>query len=753
MARTSRSRRRETLVWLLLLGMAATACQSLLAAAPTSEGEQLAAAFESLAEQIPAHLHDVDALAERLNYDVEAAIRHVTDDIVYEPYVGVLRGPAGTLSTAAGSVWDQAVLGAALVNAMAGEALLVEGTLAPGDVDRLLLQAFEPRPQFTAPIPQARMLAAVDGLLSAAARSRLEARLAAAERAQPDIDQRAQRIAATLTAALAPSDRALGSGGDALQALRRELAGRYVWIRWRDTPNDPWRDAHPAFGDGPPPEVTPARFLADNVPEGMLHQVEIALEIERQAGERRERVALMKPYRRPAANLAPVQVPIAIVPSGPFPQGGAPDFYLPMLHGALPTGAQVFTGEGLTANAGDAMAGPGVFAEVARKLGTGLDALTDGRGGQRLTGVILTVTHLAPGERRFVEERRLVDLRGASATPDARRILLDGVLDVGIGRENGAREQRSFFTAQAQALRMLSDLGAAVRAPAGPTVDAFSSGDLALPERSWPEMLLNGSALEPPPDAAPGVFRAGPLVTMRRVSQVPGQPLPRPLIDILHHPTVALRRAGGTAAWDPDGVMRQGARETVVEGLFVGRDVAEPWLTRGIDRLVADPAALDAWVADKSATPGVAERMAADLARAGVLLIPEQPADPRWWRVDPATGATLGMGEAGGVSLTEEIITEYVLTIYGGIMLINNIQSCADTYPDNARMRNCCITGQVMLYGVGMASGGAASEAFPKAGAAAGAYFATMVGYEAGQGVIGMGTDALADEVCKAITR
>ncbi len=56
-------------------------------------------------------------LAWKLDYDVDRMFRYVADEIRYEPYPGILRGPAGTLAAGAGNSVDKSLLLAALLDA------------------------------------------------------------------------------------------------------------------------------------------------------------------------------------------------------------------------------------------------------------------------------------------------------------------------------------------------------------------------------------------------------------------------------------------------------------------------------------------------------------------------------------------------------------------------------------------------------------------------------------------------------------
>ncbi len=92
--------------------------------APALEGEiDMASlqgdALERLAS-LAAEGWDPLALTDSLDYDPDAAFAFVRDGIAFDPYRGLLRGPAGTLAARAGNSLDRAVLLAGHPRAHAG---------------------------------------------------------------------------------------------------------------------------------------------------------------------------------------------------------------------------------------------------------------------------------------------------------------------------------------------------------------------------------------------------------------------------------------------------------------------------------------------------------------------------------------------------------------------------------------------------------------------------------------------------------
>jgi transglutaminase-like putative cysteine protease len=86
---------------------------------------------------------DVLAKAEELGPGVEPAFMFLRDRIAYEPYAGVLRGPAGTYASRAGNAVDRALLLAELLRLKKITTRFAVGTLDHLGLERLFLHTFE----------------------------------------------------------------------------------------------------------------------------------------------------------------------------------------------------------------------------------------------------------------------------------------------------------------------------------------------------------------------------------------------------------------------------------------------------------------------------------------------------------------------------------------------------------------------------------------------------------------------------------
>lgn len=126
------------------------------------------------------------------------------------------------------------------------------------------------------------------------------------------------------------------------------------------------------------------------------------------------------------------------------------------------------------------------------------------------------------------------------------------------------------------------------------------------------------------------------------------------------------------AAGAPDAVLAAGIADTVSEHLLLG---APEGSNNTAARHAADIAAGKAWAVvtpgDDAALAGVtgdrdvAALLAGDLGRGFTVIAPPGMtlADATWWRVDPASGTTLGMTTAGGAETAEYVL---IVSMYIG---------------------------------------------------------------------------------------
>lgn len=757
-----------TLMFALICPLSVSAANKtyIAPAAERENAKNLTKAYQSLNEQIPKHLYDIDALAETLDYDVEAAAEFVRDDIHYDPYLGVMRGPQGTISAKAGSSWDQAVLLAGLINAMAGEAMLVKGHLNDTDVNRLLLESFGDRELDTSPLSIETVSDTLEPFVPASRLQTLEAEAKAIDSTDEtsttdinDLGDRLEKVLAEAGVGLAETS------PERLETLRKNLAEEYVWVRYRDTPNEPWVDIHPTFGKAEAPDVEPQKFIADSVPRARLHQIEIRLEIETKVGDKFNRESIMTPYRRPAANLAGTQINLGIVANSPYGEGEESSYFTPVLNNGPAPGAKVFTLLGLTAPVAEAAAGPAIFKTVGEKFSGALGALNEATGvkdgAPRLSGVILDVVHISPDGTEKIDTRRLVDFRDGLPENASTQIAFKGIMDTNVGPENNARALKTLFTAEA------------TRAKSLPYIRAYVDGEITAEEASahpafsadqtpqtWNQMLMMGDAFNGRVQKEQSVVRLAPMVSMLRVQGKANEDgIFIRVVDILQDETLVLNRDGDTVTSDAKANLAQGLRLTLAEQALAPGTKSRVWTDMPLQEVFTQPSDIEDWISSNAETANLKDRLLADLTKADALVLAENTTGPRWWRINAQTGQTLGMGIEGGQETTEWLaessIADMLLGTFTATMLIKGHLECEDAYPNNKKMQGCCQLGNAILTAGSMGAGAGAASLGEKM--ASGAWksglglFISKTTWEVSSNAIGYGAGKTVDPICRRI--
>jgi len=170
----------------------------------------------------------VAALARELGYDPGRAFAYVRDEIGYQPYPGLLRGPLGTLWDGAGNAPDQAALLYALLRESGIEARFALATLEPAGARSLLEQAFPPLP--AAPMQPAQASGEVGDPLN-----------------DPDL---------------------------------LSAAGAHVWVQRYSSQG--WIDLDPSFAQAQAGErLADPAGVAERLPDELYHRLEVRVRLER----------------------------------------------------------------------------------------------------------------------------------------------------------------------------------------------------------------------------------------------------------------------------------------------------------------------------------------------------------------------------------------------------------------------------------------------------------------------------------------
>lgn len=635
--------------------------------------EALVADARALRDELRAARTDLGDVALELAFeDAEAIAAWVSAHVAYEPYAGLLRGPAGTVAAGRANALDQAVLLARLLGDAGYDAEVALGTLGEADAVRLLRSAAPP----SAPPPLPERFAARRDALEAGFEALLEATTPAALRpdaaTEVDLDGLRADAARDAAALIALLERAGGAlGGDPGDRLLAE-ARAYAWVRVREGA-DGWRDLHPALD--PPPSVALVERFAGAVPDAHVHRIELEVVLERRRGDALETVPVAGPIAAPAASFADRPATLVLAPMRGVDvenvfEGPADGFVVPVLAGSL-DGARAFDpATGATLAPEDAAApAAGVVREVARGFGAAAAALGTGSG--EVTALYLDVALHAPDGGVTRWRRALVDRIGAANRAEGRldlaepawsplRTAVSLTVATHAVPESVALERRlDAFLEAADPLRFL--LGQAER----PDVDAL------MPAASpWP--VADAGSVLAALDAGAAVARPAPTLVLRQTGLAgPDEaPVVRSWVDVLSAPVRVLAHdAAGTARLDAVAALRAGVALSHLEVLPL-RAAADAEARSAPDVLVRAQEAgatltvvrpgpdADAFLATAPAEARAA--LAADLAAGRLLIVADAvPADLpyAWWAVDLTTGDALGrLGEGRGGALTETVV-------------------------------------------------------------------------------------------------
>lgn len=676
--------------------------------------------LNELVKAMPVDLSDTENLADKLDFEIEVAQQFVRDQVRYEPYLGVLKGPRGTAATMAGNSWDQAVLLANLINIMGAEAQLVTGSLDSASTALLLQQVFRTHKRQdddTVAETLIPILARYNPQLA----TLFKKHASQSSASEDEKDLRADtRELSDMLLKLVALPTGSGDEADALKHLAEQLASSYVWVRWRDGPSQQWQASHPVFATGQVPVTTATGVLSGKIPAGFQHQLTISMLIERQVSAGvYERVPMMDDYTRPTAQLFKQNLVIGMGPAGGAPGSGAgAAFVLPFLQGKLAPGAKAVNVLGLTADASVALQ-PGsgdYFARLSETMGSALGALNNAdaekgaaASGPLLTGVVLQFTLQGPGFEAQTVERRLSDYRNGPKPEFPASFAFNSVVVVNIGAETGSRIARQFIQQQTDVVSALpAQLGVAkgiLSYEEARRLPEFQS----LPTASWLSADLAGGSLTPPGVNDTVVSRPSAFVIVRHTkTQASGQLLT--YSDVIFNPAVALHRdANNVITSNSKAALEQGVRETLFESKLMYRQ--HGWSERKPESVLASVGELTTHVAKAGWSSAAAEMAANDIENGFKLLVTNAP--EHWWRVDPVSGLTLGMGPLGGQDATA-MVTLLLTSALSSYFFYLSVESCDETYAGDQAMADCCIVGNlVMTYGsagVGAAGGAVMAE-------------------------------------------
>jgi len=718
------------------------------------------AKLEQLRAEIDRSYFDPDALLDRMEFDEQKVIAFVRDEIRFEQYPGLLRGAQGTLISGAGNALDQALLLATLLNNAGLEVRIAHGRISEQQA-RMMLSAIG---------------ADTSGPGHLATESRAwEARLAElhkisgapAPKNYAPIEE-APFFAATqqatdkLIQALRDADLALAeTDSTTLVAEARD----YFWVESRLGPGDTWQAHHPAFRAFEKLPVDsfnpPIEIFGTQIPENLQHRLKIEVFIEQKLGKQLQTHRVAGPWVRPVANLSGVVLSYSNQPNtldaeaiktGVEAAVNKASLFIPILNGE--PGNVAFDMNGSTIDIEslgmDAFGAGAVFQTVGDKAGQAANSLAamgvagDGESPDllALTAHWIEYTLIGPGGVETRYRRMLLDRLGA-ASRMAGQIRLRSMSDADVRR--ALTVQHRFMVASGsyseaytadRTLQRLIDVAPAwrlmLRYLYGSDVQLAAIRDLEpspLPHLA----LYRTFDMGPKKLGVPIAYRASPSMVVLRNGLLSEELGFRSVDVIANERRVLVRDEQGELRLDAEKAVAIGVWETAIEALahdYFGRGNAKYNTFAVFDS--AQRQSIKAKVL-KPHTANTSEivlddderiHLMQDLDTGHAILIPQRrPAGltlTGWWRVNPDTGATLGMTADGRGQDAMEYLIE---TAGNALTLVTSLAryvNCAQ-YTDGVT-KACCLLEAHMNNVGGMALGGLLGASL---GAAGGAICAT----------------------------
>lgn len=664
-----------------------------------AEAARIAGVYEASAEALDAmqaQLHretfDVAALAGTLNgKSAQEIAAWVGENIALTAYRGVLKGAQGTLEDRRGNSLDRALLIVALLEANGIEARLARASLDETSATALLAAANGVPPPPPAPTSDAAIFEALyaDPRIDAArmrARTEREQADAAAQTAQANANIAV--IAARLEAEAATVLTAQG-GDERLAAI-----ADHWWVQAQS--GGAWSNLDPSAGIVGALSAAETHG-ADAVPQDLRRTVTVRVVAEFSRGGVLARETLLARDFDPAAISGRVLVlrhrPLDLKSfDAIFAEGGdfdakviaavaASSAWVPMLAlgGEVATDRLVATDGDVSEATEAAMAKHGGGNGVGASLGGAIDAIDamgeepagpydENTGPVKFTAEFVEIETRAPGEAPRIERRTLFDLIGPAAR--ARRDGSPAIADAG-------RKARGFALLQSieilvttgrlsperAAARINESFGTAFRATAAWLRAADGTPAPALPDNfahvNLPLTAFAAGRLGYGPDGDKRI-QVEPNVAMTRQGLRPATD--GGLNDALTFDIVMNRVRTADAA----AAIAAGVADTVAETIAIGAPNSQSSaavrfadaLSEGQSWLLIEAgnlAALQALDLEPDSEALVAE----DLERGYAVVVPQRIAsleEAVWWRIDPATGETLGMNAMGGAVTVEYAI-------------------------------------------------------------------------------------------------
>ncbi len=620
--------------------------------------QALALPNETGVERVIAELRDLSAAAaepsdrerllDELDYEAERIVGFVRDRIAFQPYHGVLRGVAGTLSGRSGNAHDQALLLAALLRDAGYDAQVLTGELTSAQARTLNRTMAMPE------LPGARPASELpEWMRSLRKRANAEGSGIAGE------IRRAERATAPILESLQDA----AAIGERLSGVAHDSSTAYRWVRYRDGAADAWVEVHPALAEPSDWDVEIQTVEAEAVDASSLHQLEVQLWIESSTGEQTQ---VSGSWVRPAANLWGKDLTLTIGSNAALLQDAWSDpaaivenseFFYFLVNDELLPGARAFDLQGNLYSVDSLQDLNSLFGTVNRKGMQAIQALgasgssDDPASGRFVHRVWIAFRLVRPDGTERIIERPVFEGNAVQETQRAASALMQHwEIDVALTDAMPGYYESRQFDAAAEALDGLS---------------SFQSFLAASPNASQEEIVSRYAKALPSPGG-------GRLLALRRTFDA--FPLEPSTISYPAEPNILAIRTGlglDGAQWKryemtdivSNGRWSFSTRDSVIApapDVTIARGVWET-LAESLRLIVDEPAEMTTESAFRHLESASGFEPGGDPSQARIALVPTgQSGGQAWWSIDATSGGTIGMmmngPGPGGSEITEKAL-------------------------------------------------------------------------------------------------
>jgi hypothetical protein len=645
--------------------------------------------------EMPRDTWDLDYVVRMVGRDPQRLFAWVQDNTYWIPYKGVLRGPVGVLLDRQGNSLDRAILLAALLQKAGYTARLAHGTLEPQEALELLPRLEVER---TLNLATHSPGAAVQADANLQRQQQQFAHVATELRSR--VADQTERLL-HMTVSPDPSTMRMRALDSATQAL-----SDHWWVQFRNGTD--WVDLDLLAAS--PHALAEARetFAITDLPPELHHTVTVRVIAEQWSqGTLKEHKALEQVLR--PSDLYGHPVSLQFWPSAWFEDDApgqrhtrAEALKLDSWNAMLAVDQNLLAAGILTANGDDphAPVKGGEFGGFAGAFESSMGQ-KPGNENRQLSAVWLEYEIHVPGEKPRVVRRSVFDLLGPAArATSAPTLALD----------ESRRLTRSL------ALTMKTEILPISCGLSPEFVTALLARNL-IASRDLMSFLISGEMPAATTDTESLLRQsAPPMSTLYGLALARGE-LSRKGQVFIDRPNILTRHL--YAAPTADGVALLDATDIVANEVDVGLSVSDPFAARveqgvldtnaeSLFRPGKDPALNtgDAFAASRSWTglqsrqvtatdvklnlpQDVRDRVRSDLGNGYDVVVPERPIATDagqfagWWRVDPATGDVLGMGENGWGVVMAERTAEDSETVKIAPLWVRRIQTFAVAFAVN----------------------------------------------------------------------